>query len=162
MWSIGSTAPLNCVYLGYAIGALLSIIIVRSFRQNDSLSDNNMKYSNSTIVSRQGRFQLDLVGPYAIASVFCLITSIGFAYIAYKQYKIKKESTAQKLHTYKSVAKEEINIESKRKRLFNKGKFLKTCSPATCGQGYIAYGFILMSLLLLYYFLFGKIFIFFF
>jgi hypothetical protein len=160
MWSTHSTAPLNCVYSGYAIGALLSIIIVRSFRQNNIFIYQKMKSSNSTIISGQREFQSDLVGPYRIASIFCLISSIGFALIAYKQNQYKKKSKVEKIRVYQSVAKEEINLESKPKRIFNKATFWKTCSPTTCGQGYLAYGFILMFLLLLYNFFFGKKFLF--
>jgi hypothetical protein len=155
MWANRSTAPLNCVYFGYAVGALFSIFIVRAFRQNDSLIDN----FNSTIILREGHFQSELVGPYRIASIFCLISSIGFCIIAYKQHQIKK-SEVRKLHVYQSVLKEEINLQSKSKRVFNKGIFWKTCSPTTCGEGYFTYGFILISLLLLYNFFFGKYFTF--
>jgi hypothetical protein len=155
MWTNRSTAPLNCVYFGYAVGALLSILIVRAFRKKDPLIDN----LNSLVNVKEGQFQSELVGPYTIASVFCLISSIGFGLIAYKQHKIKK-AEIKKLHRYQSVAKEEINRRSKSKRVFNKGIFWKTCSPTTCGQGYLAYGFILITLLLLYNFFFGKYFCF--
>jgi hypothetical protein len=155
MWTTRSTAPLNCVYFGYAVGALLSILIVRAFRKNDPLIDNNIKYSNSTIIPRSGDFQSELVGPYTIVSIFCLISSIGFGLIAYRQHQVKKKEV-KKLRAYLSVEKEEINLESKSKRVFNKGIFWKTCSPTTCGQGYLTYGFILISLLLLYNFFFGK------
>ncbi|CAF0815802.1 unnamed protein product [Adineta steineri] len=40
-----------------------------------------------------------------------------------------------KIRVYQSVVKEEINVESKSKRLFNKAKFSKTCTPTTCEQG---------------------------
>jgi fucose permease len=156
MWSSRSTAPLNCVYFGYAVGALLSLVIVRSFRSNNSLIDKNIKYSNSTIIVKGGQFQSELVGPYTIASIFCLISAIGFGLIAYKENKSKKERKVEKVRVYQSVAKAELNIQSKSTRLFNKGKFWIRCSPTTCGQGYFTYGFILISLLLLYNFFFGK------
>ncbi|CAF3653406.1 unnamed protein product [Adineta steineri] len=152
MWSVHSTAPLNLVYLGYPLGAILSIIIVRSFRTTNSLIVNN-----STNISEEKQFQPDLVGPYRIASILCLISSIGFLWIAYKQREYKKKMKIDKIRVYQSVAKEEINIESKPKRLFNKSKFWKTCSPTTCGQGHLKYGFILIILLLFYNFFFGGI-----
>jgi hypothetical protein len=148
MWSIGSTAPLNSVYLGYSIGALFSLIIVRSFRVNNS--SINVQYLNST----EKRFQSELVGPYTIASIFCLISSIGFGLIAYKQFQNSKKQ--KKVRVFQSVAKEEINLQSKSKRLFNKSKFWRTCSPTTCGQGYFTYGFILITTILLFNFFFGK------
>jgi hypothetical protein len=58
MWKDRSTAPLNSVYLGYAFGALLSIFLVRIFRQNEYLIDNE-------------NCQSELIGPYTIASIFC-------------------------------------------------------------------------------------------
>jgi len=151
MWANRSTAPLNCVYFGYAVGALFSIVIVRSFRSNDPLIDN----SNSIIIVKEGHFQSELVGPYTIASIFCLISSIGFGIIAYKQHKINKLEV-RKIRVYQSVAKEEINLQSKSKRVFNKGIFWKTCSPTTCGQGYFTYGFILISLLFKFIFSYSK------
>ncbi|CAF0936103.1 unnamed protein product [Rotaria sordida] len=149
VWSSRSTEPLNCIYFGYPVGALLSIIIVRSFRQNDPFIDRNyIKYSNSTIIIKENYFQSELVGTYIITSIFCLISSIGFALVAHKQNQYKKKEKLEKLITSQSSIKEEINIQSKSK----KSKFWKLCSPTTCGQGYFAYGFILISLILLFNF----------
>ncbi|CAF1158583.1 unnamed protein product [Rotaria sp. Silwood1] len=158
MWSSRSTAPLNCIYFGYPVGALLSIIVVRSFRQNDPLIDKNyIKYSNSTIIIKENYFQSELVGAYIMTSIFCLISSIGFALMAYKQNQYKKKEKLKELVTLQSNVKEEINIQSKSKRLFNQSKFWKICSPTTCGQGYFAYGFILIFLILLFNFFVGGI-----
>lgn len=77
MWKNHSIAPLNCVYLGYTIGALLSIFIVRIFRKN------HFSIQDSSINVIKNEFQSELIGPYTIPSIFCLITSIGFSIIAY-------------------------------------------------------------------------------
>lgn len=70
-----------------------------------------------------------------------------------KEKNIKK---SKKVRIYDLVVKEEKNIQSKSKRIFNKGNFWKSFSPNTCGKGYYIYGFSLMSFLLLFNFFFGK------
>ncbi|CAF4079486.1 unnamed protein product, partial [Rotaria sp. Silwood2] len=158
MWLVRCTAPLNCIYFGYPVGALLSIIIVRLFRPDDLFIDeNDIKYSNSTIIMKENYFQSELVGAYTMTSIFCLISSIGFALIAYKQNQCKKKGNSKKLVTLPSDIHEKINIRSKSKRSLNKSKLWKTFSPTTCGQGYIAYGFILISLISLFVLFFGGV-----
>ncbi|CAF1382375.1 unnamed protein product [Adineta ricciae] len=44
MWLEDSTSPLNCVYLGYPIGALLSIIIVRIFHFSGGIEQSFTKF----------------------------------------------------------------------------------------------------------------------
>jgi hypothetical protein len=131
-------------------------LIVRVFSENGSFIAKNLKYLNSTIIVKKVKFQSELVGPYLITSIFCLISSIAFGLIAYKQYQRNKEEKSKKFRQYQSVEKEEIKFKSKPKRLFNKGIFWRKCSPTTCGEGYFTYGFVLISLLLLYNFFFGK------
>lgn len=144
MWENHSTAPLNCVYLGYPLGALLSILIVGIFRMND--------HTKSEIVVKESQFQSDLVGPYLIISICCLISSIGFGLITCGEYRRRKER--KNLQQYNKENPE--NIVKHRKRKFNTEILWKTCSPTTCGEGYVIYGFILISLLFLFNFFFGN------
>lgn len=133
MWEDHSTAPLNCVYLGYPLGALSSILIVGIFRKTD--------YSKSELLNKRKEFQSDLVGPYLIISICCLISSIGFGLITFKEYQQRKINKKK-------------SIEEKRK--LKKENFWMKSSPTTCGQGFILYGFCLISLLFLFNFFFGK------
>lgn len=130
MWGRHSTAPLNCVFLGYPLGALLSILIVGIFRKSDN--------SKSELLNEKSEFQSDLVGPYLIVSTFCLISSIGFGLIAFKEREKEQKKSVEEQRKF-----EEKNVWTK-------------CSPTTCGQGFILYGFILLSLLFLLNFFFGK------
>ena len=129
MWENHSTAPLNCVYLGYPLGALSSILIVGIFRKTD--------YSKSELLNQKIEFQSDLVGPYLIVAICCLISSIGFGLITFKERQRRK-------------------IIEKEKRKLKKENIWMKCSPTTCGEGFILYGFSLISLLFLFNFFFGK------
>ena len=129
MWSHRCTAPLNLVYFGYALGALLSLTIVQLFR---SVSDSS-------------QLQLELIGPYTTASIFCLLCSIGFTFIAFKQ---RKRSNQHEVRRQKSVTKIESPLDQ--------GTFWQRSSPTTCGQGYFLYGFILLFLLMMFNFCLGK------
>jgi hypothetical protein len=129
MWSDRCTAPLNLVYLGYALGALLSLTIVQFFRS----------------VSDPAQLQLELIGPYTTASILCLICSIGFTLIAVKQ---RKRINQHEAHRQESVTK----LES-----FDQVTFWQRSSPTTCGQGYFLYGFVLLFLLMMFNFCFGKL-----
>ena len=130
MWADRCTAPLNLVYFGYALGALLSLSIVQLFRS----------------ISAHSQLQLELIGPYTTASIFCLLCSIGFAIIALKQ---KKRSHRREADRQPSVRK----IESLDQRTF-----WYRSSPTTCGEGYYLYGFVLLFLLIMFHFCFGKFF----
>ena len=144
MWEEHSTAPLNCVYLGYPLGALLSILIVGLFRNTD--------HSKSEIIAEQSQFQSDLVGPYLIISICCLISSISFGLITCGEYRRRK----QKKPVGESIEEKAHQIVKEKKRKMNKETFWTILSPTTCGKGYFFYGFILISLLVLFQFFFGK------
>ena len=141
MWADRCTAPLNLVYFGYALGALLSLIIVQSFQVDPSPNDPPDR-------------PLNLVGPYTIASLFCLICSIGFTFIALKQ---RRERRREKQYLQKSVEKIGLNSDLASTRSLNRRRFWQRCSPTTCGNGYYVYGFVLFSLILTFNFCFGKL-----
>ena len=140
MWADRCTAPLNLVYFGYALGALLSLVIVQSFQADLSPSDQPAR-------------PLNLVGPYTITSIFCLICSIGFTFIAWKQ---RKDRHREKQRVQKSVEKIGLDSDLASTRSLNRSRFWQRCSPTTCGEGYFVYGFVLFSLILTFNFCFGK------
>lgn len=149
MWTIHSTAPLNGIYFGYPVGALLSIFIVRSYSQNHILIDkNSTKYSNSTISFKENNYQSELIVPYRIASIFCLISSIGFALIYYKQRQYKTNNQLNK--------NKDTNDDLKSKIVSHVRKFWIKLSPTTCGEGYFVYGFTLITIILLFNFFLVK------
>lgn len=157
MWSTHATAPLNAVYLGYPIGAMISVLIVRSFSHDEAIFDNDdFQRLNTTIIRNKDRFQSSLFGPYTITSVFCLIATIGFALITCKKYQYKKKEKLRGASASQSSVNEEINIKSKSKKSSNKSTIWQKCSPTTCGQGYIGYGFVLMFLLMIWQIFQGK------
>ncbi|CAF1038304.1 unnamed protein product [Didymodactylos carnosus] len=143
MWGARATSPLNAALLGYPCGALIAVLLIRFSSADVHILVDPRSYNESTPVNKLPTFQPRLVPAYSAASVLCTIVTISFIIIAIKEHKrtpIESEKTKRIITGQKSVDDEELRLRHKPKRVLNKAIFWKSCSPTTCGSGYMVYG----------------------
>lgn len=95
MWGANAAAPLNTVQIGYGVGAVLVNLLVRSFLTNKISSTNvidNQKVISTLTSINTKKYNSNIIIPYSIAAVLCLLIAAGYVFFYIQELKSRKHT----------------------------------------------------------------------
>ncbi|CAM4754267.1 unnamed protein product [Rotaria magnacalcarata] len=145
MWGNNVAAPLNVVHLGYGFGAVFANLFVQPFLVEDTKFDSLLNNNSTNLIKEE---KSNILVPYSITSILCLIIAIGHLLFSIREHRIRRDALKHHQINYASVSTSVANGKQE-VELKNTSQY----SPRSCGNGYFGYG-LSMSICWIFYMFF--------